>query len=98
DILERGAYGPSEVKFILSVLDLRRRMAGEGVFAVDCGANIGTHAIEWAKHMTGWGSVLAIEAQERIFYALANLSDGGMGRPAHPWAKRLKQMVNSPRS
>src|SRR5260370_16749261 len=27
--------------------------------------------IEWAKRMTGWGSVLAIEAQERIYYALA---------------------------
>ena len=29
------------------------------------------HTIEWAKTMTGWGSVLSIEAQERIYYALA---------------------------
>ena len=29
------------------------------------------HTIEWATAMTGWGSVIAIEAQERIYYALA---------------------------
>jgi FkbM family methyltransferase len=29
------------------------------------------HTIEWASSMTGWGSVIAIEAQERIYYALA---------------------------
>ena len=39
--------------------------------AIDCGANIGVHTIEWASAMTGWGSVLAIEAQERVYYALA---------------------------
>jgi FkbM family methyltransferase len=38
---------------------------------MDLGANIGVFTIEWARHMTGWGSVLAIEAQERIFHALA---------------------------
>ena len=27
--------------------------------------------LEWARAMTGWGSVIAIEAQERIYYALA---------------------------
>ena len=26
---------------------------------------------EWAAAMTGWGSVIAIEAQERVYYALA---------------------------
>ena len=31
----------------------------------------GSIAVEWAKHMTGWGVVVAIEAQERIYYALA---------------------------
>ena len=39
--------------------------------AIDCGANIGVHTVEWATAMTGWGSVVAIEAQERIYYALA---------------------------
>ena len=50
---------------------LRRRFHGDGVVAIDCGANIGVHTVEWAIAMTGWGSVVAIEAQERIYYALA---------------------------
>lgn len=29
--------------------------------------------MEWARTMTGWGSVLAIEAQERIYYALVGI-------------------------
>src|ERR1700690_4377188 len=70
-LLENASYDPSEVSLMLEVLDLRRRCYGDGVVAVDCGANIGVHTIEWAKHMTGWGEVVAIEAQERIYYALA---------------------------
>jgi len=70
-ILETGAFDAGEVSLALRVLELRRQFFKDGVFAIDCGANIGVHTIEWAKHMTGWGSVLAIEAQERIYYALA---------------------------
>lgn len=70
-ILRGAAYDPQEVDLALQLLELRRRHFGDGVMAIDCGANIGVHTIEWAKRMTGWGSVLAIEAQERIFYALA---------------------------
>ena len=70
-ILESGAFDASEVTLALSVLELRRRYFKDGVLAIDCGANIGVHTVEWAKRMTGWGSVLAIEAQERIYYALA---------------------------
>src|ERR1700684_2484213 len=70
-LLENGHYDPVEVNLMLEVLDRRRRCYGDGVVAIDCGANVGVHTIEWARHMTGWGSVLAIEAQERIFYALA---------------------------
>ncbi len=55
----------------MQLLGLRRQHFGDGVVAVDCGANIGVHSVEWAKGMTGWGRVVAIEAQERIFYALA---------------------------
>ena len=66
-----GLYDPNEVTLLLSLLDLRRKYYGDGVVAVDCGANLGVHTIEWAKHMTGWGVVLAFEAQERIYYALA---------------------------
>jgi FkbM family methyltransferase len=71
EILERGAFQATEIDSVLALLDLRRKHLGDGVVAIDCGANIGTHTIDWAKRMTGWGSVIAIEAQERIFYALA---------------------------
>jgi FkbM family methyltransferase len=71
EILETGAFQATEIDSVLALLDLRRKHLGDGVVAIDCGANIGTHTIDWAKRMTGWGSVIAIEAQERIFYALA---------------------------
>jgi len=70
-ILEHSSYDMSEVETVLRLLDLRRQHHGAGVIAVDCGANIGVHSVEWARHMSQWGEVLAIEAQERIYYALA---------------------------
>jgi FkbM family methyltransferase len=70
-ILEGASFDAEEVDLALSFLMLRRQYFGDGVVALDCGANIGVHTIEWAKRMTGWGQVLAIEAQERVFYALA---------------------------
>jgi FkbM family methyltransferase len=70
-LLNKASYDPDEVALLLNLLDLRRKHYGDGVVAVDCGANLGVHTVEWAKHMTGWGVVLAFEAQERIYYALA---------------------------
>ena len=70
-ILQSASFDPSEVELALHLLDLRKRFHGDGVVAIDCGANIGVHTVEWAASMTGWGSVVAIEAQERIYYALA---------------------------
>jgi len=70
-ILEHSSYEASEVETVLRLLDLRRQYHGAGVIAVDCGANIGVYSVEWARHMSQWGEVLAIEAQERIYYALA---------------------------
>src|SRR5262249_23468958 len=70
-ILERGAFDPEEIATSLTLLNLRRQYYGDGVIAIDCGANIGTFTIEWARNMHGWGEVFAVEAQERIFYALA---------------------------
>lgn len=70
-ILTNGGYEIEEVEFLKSLLDLSRESKGDGVVAIDCGANIGVHSLEWSKHMRGWGSVVAIEAQERVFYALA---------------------------
>jgi FkbM family methyltransferase len=70
-LLDTASYDLSEVDLVLKMLDLRREHHGDGLVAIDCGANVGVHTIEWAKHMTGWGIVVAIEAQERIYYALA---------------------------
>ena len=52
-------------------MDLPRRYFGDGVVAIDRAANIGVHTVGWAKRMTGWGSLIAFEAQERVFCALA---------------------------
>jgi FkbM family methyltransferase len=71
EILEWSVFDPDEVALVLALLRERRRHFGDGVVAVDCGANIGVHTIECAAEMTGWGSVLAIEPQERLYYALA---------------------------
>jgi FkbM family methyltransferase len=70
-ILEEAAFDPSEIELALQLLELRRCHYGAGVVAIDCGANVGAHTIEWAIAMTGWGSVIAVEAQERVYYALA---------------------------
>lgn len=60
-----------ETELLAHVLRLRRAHYGDGVVAVDCGANIGTVTVSLATACYGWGEVLAFEAQERIFYALA---------------------------
>jgi FkbM family methyltransferase len=70
-LLEASCYDPGEVDLTLKLLDLRRQHHGDGLIVVDCGANVGVFTVEWAKHMTGWGAVLAFEAQERLYYALA---------------------------
>lgn len=70
-ILGQSCFDSSEVELALAILSLRRKYFGDGVFAIDCGANIGVHTVEWAKHMHGWGRVHGFEAQERIYYALA---------------------------
>jgi FkbM family methyltransferase len=71
EILEGSCFGPEELDLVLNLLRLRRQYFGDGVAMIDCGANIGVHTVECAVEMTGWGSVLAIEAQERLYYALA---------------------------
>jgi FkbM family methyltransferase len=71
ELLSTSSYEGVEVDLALGLLQERRQQFGNKVVAIDCGANIGIHTVEWARHMYGWGEVLAIEAQERIFYALA---------------------------
>jgi FkbM family methyltransferase len=70
-ILNTAQFDPEEIQMAVQLLQIRRKHHGDGVIAIDGGANIGVHTVEWAKAMTGWGSVLAVEAQERIYYALA---------------------------
>jgi FkbM family methyltransferase len=70
-IFDSGMHEPFEVACILELLELRRKNYGDGVFAIDCGAHIGVHTVEWSRLMTDWGWVLAIEPQERLYYALA---------------------------
>ena len=70
-VLFNSSFDRDEVDLALRMLDFRRRLFGDGVMALDCGAKIGVHTVEWAKQMHGWGSVIAVEAQERVFYALA---------------------------
>lgn len=70
-LLNNSNFDPDEVGVALKILHARRELFGDGVVAIDAGANLGVHTIEWARAMTGWGRVKAVEAQERIFYALA---------------------------
>lgn len=69
-LLEKSSYDDDEAQLGCRILDLRRKHHGDGVIALDCGANIGVFSVVWARHMAGWGRVLAIEPQERLYYAL----------------------------
>jgi FkbM family methyltransferase len=71
EILETGGYAKDEGDLLLGILNLRRQYYGDGVLAIDGGANIGVFTVDWAKQMSEWGRVIAFEAQERVFYALA---------------------------
>ena len=71
ELLSNSSYSQQEVNFALALLNKRRANFGAGVIALDCGANVGVHTIEWARFMDGWGEVTAFVAQEKIYYALA---------------------------
>ncbi|MFM9967523.1 MAG: FkbM family methyltransferase [Burkholderiales bacterium] len=70
-LLNTSSFDQQEIDFALALLELRRKNFGSGVIAIDCGANIGVHTIEWSRFMYGWGEVISFEAQEKIYYALA---------------------------
>jgi FkbM family methyltransferase len=70
-ILNTSSFDQQEIDFALALIYRRKVNFGEGVIAIDCGANIGVHTVEWSRLMTSWGEVIAFEAQEKIFYALA---------------------------
>ena len=70
-LLNNSNYDPNDINFVLNLLKLRRKIYGDNVIALDCGANIGVHTVEWARLMYEWGKVISFEAQEKIYYALA---------------------------
>jgi FkbM family methyltransferase len=70
-ILNTSNFDPEEIRLMLALLAKRRVHFGDGVVALDCGANIGVHTVECARFLYGWGRVIAFEAQEKIYYALA---------------------------
>jgi FkbM family methyltransferase len=70
-LLSTGKFDHEEVEALTGILTLRRQCYGDGVVALDIGANIGTHTLAWGRAMRDWGSVIAVEAQERVYYALA---------------------------
>jgi len=70
-LLNTSSFDQGEVDLVVNLLKTRKENFGDGVIAIDCGANIGVHTIEWAQAMYGWGEIIAFEAQERIYYALA---------------------------
>lgn len=70
-LLVTSCFDQPEVDCALALLEKRRNYFGDGVVAIDCGANIGVHTVEWARLMYQWGEVISFEAQEKIYYALA---------------------------
>lgn len=68
-LLSKGYYDIDEINLVRYILNDK---ALDGyVVAVDGGANIGVHTVEWAKILHGRGGIIAFEAQEAVYYALA---------------------------
>lgn len=71
ELLEHSVFAAIEVTHLIGLLEARRKSYGSPVVALDGGANIGVHSVSFGRAMTGWGSVLSFEPQERLFYMLA---------------------------
>ncbi len=71
ELMAAGHFADVEIRDVAAMLQARRKSRGDGVVALDIGANIGVFTLEMARLMTGWGNVLAFEPQERLFCALA---------------------------
>jgi FkbM family methyltransferase len=70
-LLERTQYETGESTVVKQLLDIKRQFSSEGrILIVDCGANIGVHSVDWARHTAGWGHIIAIEPQRWLYYAL----------------------------
>jgi FkbM family methyltransferase len=71
DLLNTSSYEADMIKILVDLLTVRRELHGDGVMVIDCGANVGAFTLPLARHILGWGKLLAFEAQERVFYVLA---------------------------
>lgn len=69
-IMRRGYYDMPEIELTKNILKQCKNYFGDVVVALDCGANIGVHTIEWAQLMNNWGKVYSFEAQKSIYYSL----------------------------
>jgi hypothetical protein len=50
-LLNTSTFDPEEISIALQLLETRKTNYGPGVVAIDCGASIGAHTIQWAKLM-----------------------------------------------
>ena len=69
-LLNTGEYDMQEINFAKFCLSQRLNDYGKGVVAIDCGANIGVHTIEWSKVLHNVGSIVSFEPQEMVYYQL----------------------------
>lgn len=69
-LLNCGAYEPKQAEVICNILSQLRYYRKREIVVIDGGANIGVFTVEMAKHMAGWGRVLAVEPQRWLYYAL----------------------------
>lgn len=70
-IVDEGSCDLDQIQELFEIIQGKHSLTPGHVVVVDIGANIGTHAIYWGARMRGWGSVIAFEPQEPIFYCLA---------------------------
>jgi len=70
EILRNSNFSLNECLLIIQLLTKRQSNFPGEMIAIDVGANYGTHTLAMARTLTGCGKVIAIEPQERIYYAL----------------------------
>lgn len=71
EIFNSSHYDDAQLDLLCKLVEMRRESHGDGAVVIDGGANIGAYTLSLAKIMTGWGNVIAIEPQERVYYSLA---------------------------
>lgn len=87
NLLNYSAFDPAEINLLMQILELLRGYRGDNVVMLDGGANIGVHTLSAARLMYGWGKVISIEAQERLYYALAgNITINNLSNARAIWA------------